>query len=233
MKSDINSKITIIIPAKNEEHTIGKVLDKILLSFGADNVVVIVDEAADRTVEIAKQKNVKAMVSGRKGKGSAIKFAIDKIICDILVFIDADGSHEPEDIPKLIQPILDDEADLVIASRMEGGSEELSGSLNNTLRCVGNIVSSGIINFIWGKGDRIIADCQNGFRAIKKGVANQIKLKEDSFAIEQEMVIKCIKMGFRIREVPSYELKRQYGNSRVSCTRMLPIYMWCLIKNIG
>jgi len=233
MNDKINSKVSIIIPAKNEERTIGEVLDKILLNFSADRVAVIVDETVDRTAEIAKQKKVKVITGDGKGKGAAIKVAIDSITSDILVFIDADDSHKPEDIPKLIQLIIDNNADLVVASRIKGGSEELSGSINNIMRFIGNIISSFIINLIWAKGKVTVTDCQNGFRAIRRNIAKQLNLKEDSFAIEQEMVINCLKKGFRIREVPSYELKRRHGKSQVNPIIMLPKYIWCLIKNIA
>ncbi len=233
MDTDNNYKVTIIIPAKNEEKTIGGVLDRLLLDFSADRIVVIIDGIADRTAEIAKQKNVKVIEGNGKGKGAAIKIAINAIQSGIFVFMDADGSHKPEDIPKLIQPIVDNTADLVIASRIKAGSEELSGSISNIIRFIGNIASSFIINLFWAKGKIVITDCQNGFRAIRGVIAEQLDLKEDSFAIEQEMVITCLKKGFKIIEVPSYELKRQYGKSHLNSILMLPTYIRCFIRNIG
>ncbi len=83
---------------------------------------------------------------------------------------------------------------------------------------------------MWVKDKTKITDCQNGFRAIKGNIAKQLNLKEDGFAIEQEMVIKCLEKGYRIREIPSYELKRQYGNSRIKPI-MICRYIWCLTKN--
>lgn len=223
---------TIVIPAKNEEQTIEDILDKILLNFSADRIIIIADGIVEPTSEIARRKNVKVVQGNGKGKGAAIKAAIDNTASDILIFIDADGSHKPEDIQKLIQPIVDGQADMVIASRIKGGSEEFSGNIKNVIHYIGNIVSSFIVNLIWAQGKKIITDCNNGFRAIKTNVAKQLKLEEDDFAIEQEMTIKCIKMGYRICEVPSYEFKRQYGKSHVNSMRMLPKHISCFIKNI-
>lgn len=227
-----NSKVAIIIPVKNEEQTIGEVLDKLLLNFNVDNIVVIDDSSSDRTAEIARYKNVRIIQGKGIGKGAALRKAIDNVTSDIILFIDADGSHNPDDISSLIQPIIDDNADLVIASRIKGGSEEFSGNIKNIMHYFGNVLASFIVNLIWGHGKKIVTDCNNGFRAIRTNVAKQLDLKENSFAIEQEMVIKCLRMGYRISEIPSYESKRKYGKSHINLVTMLPRYIWCFIKNL-
>lgn len=232
MNPEINSKIAIIIPAKNEEQTIGKVLDELLLDFNAANITVIDDRSSDQTAEIAKLKNVRVIQGKGRGKGAAIKKAINSITSDILVFIDADGSHKTEDARALIQPIITNRADLVIASRIKGGSEEFFGNIDNLMRFIGNLSSAFIINLIWGRGNKFVTDCQNGFRAVRGNIVKQLGLRENGFAIEQEMVIKCLKMGYRISEIPSYEFKRKYGKSHIKPITMLPSYIWCFIKNI-
>lgn len=226
-------RVEVIIPAKNEEQTIGSVLDKLLLDFKADNITVIDDSSSDRTSEISGCRGVKVMRGEGRGKGRAVRMAIDKVESDILVFMDADGSHRPEDIPGLIQPIIDGNADMVVASRIKGGSEEFSGSISNLMHFLGNLISAFAINLIWGRGKKAVTDAQNGFRAIRGSLARQLGLKEDSFAIEQEMVIKCLKRGYRISEIPSYELRRQCGRSHINSVAMLPVYIRCFAKNIG
>jgi glycosyltransferase involved in cell wall biosynthesis len=229
---DKNLKVAIIILGKNEERTIGALLDKLLLNFTTEEIILIDGRSVDRTVEIAKDKYIKIIIDNGKGKGAAIKIAINAIQSDILVFMDADGSHKPEDIPKLIQPIIDNTADLVIASRMKGGSGEFSGSLQNIIHYIGNVLSSFIVNLIFGHGNIVVTDCNNGFRAIKSSVARQLNLREDSFTIEPEMTIKCLKRGFKIREISSFEFKRKYGSSHISSIRMLTRYIWCFVRGI-
>ena len=232
MPLDNNSNIAIIIPAKNEGQTIGGVLDKILLRFYPDNVIVIVDDMRDDSVIIAQQRKVRVLRNNKRGKGGAIRFAIDNVNSDILVFIDADGSHDPEDIPKLIQPIIAGKADLVIASRIKGGSEEFSGSIENSVHYIGNRLSAFITNLFWNYEDYKITDCQNGFRAIRNNTAIQLDLREDTSVIEQEMTIQCLKKGFRIDEIPSYEFKRQYGKPRINAMNTLPRHILYFIISI-
>lgn len=225
--------MTIVVFAKNEERSIGGILERILINFSAENIVVVVSrDTVDRTREIARQKNIKVMEDSGRGKGAAIRMAIDNIMDDILVFIDADGSHKIEEIPGLVEPIKNAKADLVVASRLLGESDELSGSIGNVMHYVGNVTSAFMVNLIWGKGRRIVTDCQNGFRAIRRDVAARLDLKEASFAIEQEMVIKCIKKGYKVHEIPSHELKRQHGKSHINSIKMLPKYIGCFLRNL-
>ena len=224
-----SQRVTVIIPAKDEEKTIGEIIKK--SAAFADNVIVIDDSLHNGTSLEADKYGATVLWGEGKGKGAAIRYAIEKADADILIFIDADGSHKPEDINEILYPIQRGLADMVIASRIKSGSDELRGSLNNLLRLFGNKISALIINLIWNKGTKL-TDVQNGFRAIKTSVARQICLSENSFAVEQEMVIKCLKNGFRICEVPSYESKRLHGKSHINPILMLPKYTWCIVKNI-
>lgn len=230
LDSMMETKIEVIIFAKNEQATIGQVIQKVLKY--QNSIYVIDGHSKDQTREIAIQNGAKVILDPGRGKGSAIRYVIDKIKTDIFVFMDADGSHKPEDISYLLEPILNQRAEMVIASRMLGGSDELRGSVTNLIRYMGNIFSNYIINFLWGKSKYFITDCQNGYRAIKADIAKQLKLKENTFAIEQEMVIKCLKNNFRIIEFPSHELRRVSGKSHIN----LPIEslkcLFCFIKNI-
>lgn len=226
---DNMNNISVIIPAKDEERTIGEVIKKTL--FITDNIIVIDDSSRDATFKIAKQYNVTVMAGPNKGKGALIRFAINNVKSDILVFIDADGSHDPQDIPKLVSSIVEDKADMVIASRITGGSGELGGCLSNLIRLFGNLLSTYIVNLLWGNGIKL-TDVQNGFKAIKRNVVVELNLCENSFAIEQELVIKCLKKGFKILEIPSYETKRLHGKSHLNPVIMLPKYIWCFVRNL-
>lgn len=224
----MNSKVTIVIPAKNEEITVGSVIDAVK-PYGTE-VVVIDDHSTDNTRIIAEQKGIKVLSNfGKAGKGGAIRFAIDNIGGDVILFIDADCSHKSEDIPKLLKPIFDGRADMVIASRIKGGSGELFGSFTEIMRLIGIIISSSLISLIWGVK---LTDVHNGFRAIKSDVAKQLDLKESRFAVEQEMTIKCLKKKKKILEIPSYEFRRQLGKSHLNPILNLFDCIRCLFRNV-
>ena len=118
---------------------------------------------------------------------------------------------------------------MVIGSRLRGGSEEFYSSFHEVIRLIGNVISVVFVNLIWGSK---LTDIQNGFRAVKKDEMKALCLSEVSFAIEQEMVMKCLKNKKKIVEVPSWELKRKYNSSYVVLFKMLPRYILSFIKNI-
>lgn len=224
MKSE---KISIIICCKNEAKTIAEVVKKTRRY--ADEILVIDGHSRDKSREIAKKLKCRVYLDGGKGKGEAIRRGFARVRGEIIVFIDADGSHEPKDIPKLVKPIKQGKADLVIASRGKGGSDELHGDFEKMLRLIGSSIITLAIN---SRFKVQLTDSQNGFRAIKRKVAQRLNLKENIFTIEQEMIMKALKKGFEVIEIPSHEYARKIGKSHINLLTMGPRYIWCLIKNI-
>ena len=220
-------RISIIIPTKNEEETIGEIIDAVKPH--GDEIMVVDGKSRDRTREIALAKNTKIVIDSGQGKGAAIRAGIKEAQGDIIVFIDADGSHDAADIPRLVEPIIEEEADMVIGSRMRGGSDELHGTLKEMIRLWGSGVITLAINWRFGKN---ITDYQNGFRALRTSMARALTLKEKHTTIEQEMSIDCIKKGYRIIEVPTHEYRRRGGVSKVNTLRHGPRYVYSLIKNL-
>lgn len=219
--------ITIVIPAKNEEKTIAEIIEAVK-PYG-DEILLVDGHSQDQTRQIAKSLGARVELDHRKGKGDAIRTAIEKVTNDIIVFIDADGSHDANDIPKLIAPIIKDEADLVIGSRSLGGSDEAWGTIPDFIRNVGSHIILLAINYRFGV---LFTDSQNGFRAIRTSSAKKLVLKENLTTIEQEMLIKCIKIGCRIKEIPTHEYRRKFGESRFKVWKVAPRYVWSLIKNL-
>jgi dolichol-phosphate mannosyltransferase len=206
--------LSIIIPTKNEERTI----EEIVLGCKkySDEVIVVDGHSTDNTVKIAERLGCKVVFDNKKGKGDAIRCGIQAAQNDIIVFIDADGSHHPDDIPTLIQPIIDGTADHVSGSRMRGGSDELHGTITKFCRMVASDVITLSINYRFGVD---LTDSQNGFRALKTELAKKLKLKENITTIEQEMIIKTIRLGYRMGEVPIHEYARKYGESSINLYR--------------
>ncbi|MBF0491143.1 MAG: hypothetical protein HQL15_11145, partial [Candidatus Omnitrophica bacterium] len=123
----------------------------------------------------------------------------------------------------------DKDVAMVVGSRFKGGSEELSSSPQEMVRRVGNMLSTFIINTRW----RVcLSDTQNGFRAVRRSAALALDLQEDTFAIEQELTMQCLKRRMKIVEIPSFELKRAHGSSHIVFGKMLPVYISCFFRQV-
>ena len=220
-------KITIIVPAKNEAETIGPVLSAVA-QYG-DELLVVDGHSNDCTAQIARDAGARVVFDGGAGKGDAVRTAIREAAGDVLVFIDADGSHVPEDIPSLLAPILAGDADLVVGSRPRGGSDEMTGDLDRFIRWLGQQVIMLGINY---RFDVRLTDSQNGFRAIRRDVASDLCLQEDITTIEQEMLIKVLKKGYRASEVPSHEFARGAGHSKISLRNAWWRYVYSWLREL-
>ncbi len=224
MKDDNIYQYSIVIAAKNEESTIGSVLAPLCKM--TDDLIVVDGHSKDKTVEIAGSYGARIFQENGPGKGYALRVGLSHVKHGITVFIDADGSHDPDDIPKLVEPIIKDEADLVMGSRMLGGSEELFSSLYEMIRLIGSMVFNLFINSKYGLH---LTDYHNGFRAIKTDLAREINLKSKIFTIEMEMSIRCLQYGYRVTEVPTHEYQRKGGKSKIHLRRVLLKYLWFLL----
>jgi dolichol-phosphate mannosyltransferase len=221
----VATDVSAVIAAKQEAPTIGDVVRR--AQRYASAVFCVVGHSTDGTAEVAASSGATVLVDGGRGKGEALRRAIPHIRTPITVFLDADGSHDPEDIPLLVEPILDGRADHVSASRLRGGSSELHGGFDEFFRLTGSSFITACIN--WRFGCRL-SDSQNGFRAIRTAVLSQLDLREDLTTIEQEMIIKTLRQGFRMAEIPSHEHRRTHGASHIRVWRCAPRYGWSLVR---
>jgi glycosyltransferase involved in cell wall biosynthesis len=219
--------ISLVIPAKNEEGGIAKII-KSSRDY-VDEIIVIDGHSKDRTRELSSAAGAKVFLDNKKGKGDAYKVGIKAATGDIIVFIDADGSHDPGQIPVLVEPLMKDEADFVIGSRFKGGSDEWKGDLNTYVRAVGGGLLVLTINYIWKSG---LTECLNGFRAIKRGAALQLDLKADDFDIEQHMIVQCLKKKLRVKEVATHEYERKWGASKLPTYKKAYLFFWRLFLDI-
>jgi dolichol-phosphate mannosyltransferase len=204
------SDFCVIIPTINEADTIGEILDEVKQY--TDNILVVDGHSNDDTIKVVNQKNIKHVLDNKKGKGDALKVGVSHTDKDIIVFLDADGSHEVSDIPKLIEPLREGKADLVVGSRILGGSDELHGTFNKFIRNTGTNFLAVLVNKKWKTK---LSDIENGFRAIRRQVFEQIQLSAQGFTVEQEMVLRCLKNNFRVMEIASHEYARKSGYSKL------------------
>lgn len=225
MDNHLNNKITILIPALNEETTIGEIITR--SKKYSDDILVVDGHSNDGTESVSRSLGVRVIFDHKKGKGEAIRSAIPHIEKEITVLIDADGSHDPDDIPKLVQPILENRADHVSGSRLIGGSSELHGGFDECFRLMGSSLITALINHRFKVR---LSESQNGFRAIKTSVLKALDLKENITTIEQEMIIKTLKKGYRMAEVPSHEYERRAGASKIKLHKVAFRYVYSMLK---
>ena len=218
--------LCVVIPAKDEEKSIGEIIEG--CKKYAERVIVIDGYSKDKTREISEKSGAEVILQKGKGKGAAIRTAAEHMSDeDIVVFIDADCSHDPDDIPELIKPIQEGKADHVTGSRLFGGSSELHGGFDEFMRLTG----SSFITFCINNRFKVrLSDSQNGFRAIRGAVLKDLDLRENITTIEQEMIIKTLKKGYTMAEVPAHEYRRKYGESHIEMHRVFFRYVFSFIK---
>lgn len=190
------SKVAVLLPAYNEEVSIASMI--ILSSQYADEVIVIDDGSSDRTKLVSQQANATVLShETNKGKGAALKTGFEyakKNNFDIVVTIDADGQHNPAEIPDVIKPIVEGNADIV------NGSRYLNGQDTDTpiYRRVGQTVLDSATNIASGVK---LTDTQSGFRAFSAYSINHFNFDPDGFGIESDMIIESAKNNLTIAEV--------------------------------
>jgi glycosyltransferase involved in cell wall biosynthesis len=176
---------------------------------GFKHEIVVVDDCSqDNSINILRNSVQVFSLRKHRGKGYALRAGFVKAKGDILVTIDSDESHRPEELPKLLEPLLQNKADLVIGSRYLNQKPVAAKKLN--------IVGVQLFNYlvkILTKTE--VSDSQSGYRAIHSAVLKNMKLNSNEYEIESEMLVKSARLGFRVKEVPISFEQRTYGTSRL------------------
>lgn len=202
------SEIAVVIPAYHEAENISEVLKRIPRQvFGMKvQTFVVVDGSADPTEDVVRQMAVPVVVHPiNRGGGAALRAGYQVALesgAKIIVTLDADGQHVPDEIPKLVKPILDNEADFVNGSRILGNFEPES-----QIRVAGVFVFNWLISFLMATR---ITDSSNAFRAIRADTLRNLTLYQDQFHTS-ELLIDALKKGARVQEVGITIRKRQGG----------------------
>jgi dolichol-phosphate mannosyltransferase len=219
--------VAAVIAARNEAMTLREVVEG--AARYVDKVYVLDGRSSDDTVKIAQEAGAEVHTDPGLGKGAAIRSSF--VICkeDVLVFLHADGSHDPADIPRLATPVCNDELDLCVGSRFMGGSDELSVTTGQLIRTIGNISMNIAINKRWGVE---LSNTLNGFRAVRRAAVLSAGLVENRHTIEQEMVMKMLRCGYRVGNVAAHEYARKYGESHINIWKEWPIFVWNVAFNL-
>ena len=195
-KNVTQQKILVVLPAYNEEVSIGSIV--LLARLYADSIIVVDDGSTDRTAEIAKKAGAEVIVhKTNAGKGSALRTGFKAAIdmgADIIVTMDSDGQHKPADIPAVIAPIIEENVDMVIGSRYLNGLDKNTPSY----RRVGQTVLDGVTNISSGIK---VTDSQSGFRAFRASTIDSFRFRSNGMAIESEMLADAGKADLQIKEV--------------------------------
>lgn len=206
-----NKKVVVMIPAFNEEESLPLVL-KDIPDF-VDEIVVTDNGSTDRTSEVAKECGVTVLIESEKGYGAACLKAIDYIKnknYDIVVFLDGDYSDYPEEMNRVVEPIVKEDYDLVIGSRMIGKREK-GAMLPQAI--FGNRLSTFLIKLFWNYKFTDLGP----FRAIKYSSLLKLNMVDRNFGWTVEMQIKAAKQKMKCIEVP-VNYRKRIGESKVTGT---------------
>ncbi|MFC4542219.1 glycosyltransferase family 2 protein [Halosolutus amylolyticus] len=195
-----DERILVGIPAYNEETTIGSVT--LAARRYADDVVVADDGSTDRTAEIARAAGALVLRHPKnRGKGRAVRTLLryaKSTACDVFVLLDGDGQHSPATIPDLVEPILSDDADLVIGSRY---ADRGTGKQTPRYRRAGQRTLDLLTSLSLGTD---LTDTQSGFRALSTESIDELQLESDGYRVESEMINVASRRGLRIAEIPVF-----------------------------
>jgi Glycosyl transferase family 2 len=204
-------KVAVVIPAYNEERSLGQVLARIPQRVcGVETAALVVDDGSrDGTGDVARAYGAAvARHVINRGGGAALRTGY-RLTADsgarVVVTLDADGQHLPEEMSRLVQPVLDDEVDVAHGSRVLGQAEP-----NHYARELGIVFFNRLISLITGTR---VSDCSNGYRAVRATVLPQLVLRQEQFHTS-EFMIEAIKRGVPAKEVPVTVARRLHGHSK-------------------
>jgi glycosyltransferase involved in cell wall biosynthesis len=218
-------RVSFIIPAFNEEASIGQVLDRVAALDLDKQVIVVDDGSTDGTRGIAESRaGVMVLHQANRGKGAAIRAAIPHLDGDITVIQDADLEYDPADVPGLIAPIVDGVADVVYGSRLSGGKPQRAYLF---WHLVGNRFLSLVTGVLY---NTTLSDMETGYKAFLTNVLQSLELREDDFAIEPEITGRVCKRHLRIYELPISYYGRTYAEGKKITWRDGFKALWVLIR---
>ncbi len=222
-------RISFLIPAYDEAATIGEVLERVD-ALGLDRQIIVVDDgSSDTTADIvaryaAEHPGVTLVRQPNRGKGAAIRRAIQEIDGDIVVIQDADMEYDPAEVPRLIEPIQRGVADVVYGSRLSGGQPQRAYLF---WHLIGNRFLSLLTGVLY---NTTLSDMETGYKAFRAEALRSLRLREDSFGIEPEITGRVCRARLRIYEMPVSYYGRTYAEGKNITWRDGFRAIWVLLR---
>ncbi len=207
-------KLSILIPVFNERSTIELLLKRVEAAPYEKEIILVDDASTDGTREILERlardhrNQVRLLLHPQnRGKGAAIRTAIEQVTGDIVIIQDADLEYDPQDYPRLLEPILEGHADVVFGNRFHGGPHRVLYFWHY----VGNRFLTNLCNMMTNLN---LSDMEVGYKVFRTEVLQRLSLKSDRFGIEPELTVKVAKLGYRVYEVPIAYHGRTYAEGK-------------------
>jgi glycosyltransferase involved in cell wall biosynthesis len=219
--------VSIVIPARHEQDTIGPVLDALNAAIAtlpqyAFEILVVVDSMEDLTVQVAQSKGAAILINDKlKGKGNALYFGFNRTKGEVIVTFDSDGSHDPADLPRFIAA-LEQGHGLVIGSRVMGGSTD-----HDVIRLFANALFTVAASLLFRM---TLMDTLNGYKAFRRKVVMGYKPRTKGFDVEIEIVAKAVRKGYSIVEIPAHESRRAGGHMKSHAIRDGFYLLWACLR---
>ncbi len=207
---------SVVIPALNEQESIGSVLAAVPYPF-VNEVIVVDGGSSDGTAEVAQAAGAQVVVEVQRGYGRACSRGMNQAHGDILVFLDADGADDPAQLPDLIKPIQENQAEMVLGSRLLG---EIAAGAMPWHQRFGNWLAAGLIRQLYGLP---VTDL-SPYRAVLRENLLSLNMSDMTFGWPTEMIVKGARAGWRIMEMPVSYSQRSGGRSKISGTLQGTVY---------
>jgi len=200
--------VSIVIPTLNEAGNIREAIETLDRELTYPKEIIIVDgNSTDGTIDIVKETNCKLIIEPRRGYGLALRRGMMVAKGNVVVMVDGDGTYEFKHVNRLLERMMETDAELCLATRMFDPDKAM-GLFN----FVGNKIITFCFNMVYKQA---LSDTQSGFRAISHSAIEKVDFKETDMAFATEMLILFAKKGFKMVEIPSNYKLRKYGKTKL------------------